>query len=357
MTQRKIIHVDMDCFYAAVEEKYNPKLKGVPMAVGGPPDSRSVICTANYEARKFGVKAAVPSSRAVRLCPHLILVPPHFDLYKKESQKVQQIFHRFTGLVQPLSLDEAFLDVTQSTHFQGSATLIAQEIRRQISAECGLTASAGISSNKFLAKVASDWNKPNGQFVIRPQEIEKFMLDLPIEKIYGVGKVTAEKMHQVNLRTCGDLQKLSLIELRKHFGNSRAQELYQLCRGDDDRPVHLDTERKSLSIEETFSKDLHQLEDLIKVLPSLFESFQERFGRHEDEARIRGLVVKIKFTDFKTSTHEESFRGFPQIENFEKLLRSAWQKRPDSIRLLGLGVRLATQKEESHNSEQLRFAV
>ncbi|MGZ5279789.1 MAG: DNA polymerase IV, partial [Pseudobdellovibrionaceae bacterium] len=166
MQSRKIIHVDMDCFYAAVEEKYNPKLKGVPMAVGGPPNSRSVICTANYEARKFGVRAAVPSSRAVRLCPHLILVPPNFELYRKESCKVREIFERFTDVIQPLSLDEAYLDVSHSNEFQGSATLIAKEIRRQIFEETKLTASAGIGPNKFIAKIASDWNKPNGQFVV-----------------------------------------------------------------------------------------------------------------------------------------------------------------------------------------------
>ncbi len=320
MENRKIIHVDMDCFYAAVEEKYNPKLKGLPMAVGGPANSRAVICTANYAARKFGVKAAVPSSRALRLCPQLIIVPPHFELYKIESRAVQKIFTRFTDLVQPLSLDEAYLDVTANNDFRGSATLIAQEIRQQIFTECGLTASAGISSNKFLAKVASDWNKPNGQFVIRPEQIADFMLDLPIEKIYGVGKVTAEKMHQLNLKTCGDLQKLSLSQLQKFFGSSRAQDLYQLCRGRD-----------------------------------------ERFRRSEQSERIRGLMVKLKFRDFKTSTHEQCFRGIPQIENFEKLLRAAWERRADSVRLLGLGARLQSSSSEksqnSGSSEQLRFAV
>lgn len=357
MTNRKIIHVDMDCFYAAVEEKYNPKLKGLPMAVGGPPNSRAVICTANYEARKYGVRAAVPSSRAVRLCPQLILVPPNFDLYKKESRKVREIFHRFTPLVQPLSLDEAYLDVSESREFQGSATLIAQEIRRQIRAETGLFASAGIAPNKFLAKIASDWNKPNGQFVIRPNEIEKFILTLPVEKIWGVGKVTAEKMHKMGLMTCGDLQKLSLIELKRGFGAARAQELYSLARGQDDRPVRVDSERKSLSVEETFSQDLKTLPEILQALPSLYEDWNKRMTRSGDQARIRGAVIKFKYLDFKNSTHEVSLHHYPEIEDFEKLIFAAWQRRSDPIRLLGVGVRLATQQESEPPRGQLRFAV
>lgn len=354
MVNRKIIHVDMDCFYAAVEEKYNPKLKGVPMAVGGPPNSRAVICTANYEARKYGVRAAIPSSRAVKLCPRLILVPPNFTLYKKESRKVREIFHRFTHVVQPLSLDEAYLDVSQSPHFQGSGTLIAQEIRRQIFLETGLTASAGIAPNKFLAKIASDWNKPNGQFVIRPNEIENFVQSLPIEKIWGVGKVTAEKMHAMGLHTCGDIQKLSLVELKRKFGASRALELFQLSRGQDDRPVHVDQERKSLSVEETFSRDLQNLDEILEALPSLYKDWKERIQKSGDETRIRGAVIKMKYVDFKSSTHEESLKHFPQIEDFQKLIVAAWQRRSDPIRLLGVGVRLCSQDE---NTEQLRFAV
>jgi DNA polymerase-4 len=357
MSNRKIIHVDMDCFYAAVEEKYNPKLKGLPMAVGGPPNSRAVICTANYEARKFGVRAAIPSSRAVRLCPSLILVPPNFSLYKKESQNVREIFRRFTDQIQPLSLDEAYLDVSNCSQFRGSGTLIAQEIRRLIFHETGLTASAGIAPNKFLAKIASDWNKPNGQFVIRPNDIEKFVLTLPIEKIWGVGKVTATKMHEMGLHTCADIQKLSLAELKHKFGASRALELFQLSRGQDERPVHVDQERKSLSIEETFSRDLHSLAEVLEALPSLYKDWEERMLRSGDEARIRGAVIKMKYLDFKTTTHEESIKGFPQIEDFKRLIIAAWQKRSDPIRLLGVGVRLACQPSTEEKTDQLQFAV
>ncbi len=357
MHSRKIIHVDMDCFYAAVEEKYNPKLKGVPMAVGGPPNSRAVICTANYEARKFGVRAAVPSSRAMRLCPNLILVPPNFELYRKESRKVREIFQRFTDIIQPLSLDEAYLDVSNCQLFQGSATLIAKEIRRQILEETKLTASAGIAPNKFLAKIASDWHKPNGQFVIRPQDIESFMPSLPIEKIWGVGKVTATKMHQMKLHTCGDIQKLDLIELKRLFGMSRAQELYELARGHDERPVHVDQERKSLSVEETFSRDIGTLKEILQALPSLYQDWLERMQKSGDFSRIRGAVVKMKFHDFKSSTHEQSMSEAPSLQDFERLVTAAWQKRPEPIRLLGVGARLATATDDRSDGSQLQFAV
>ncbi len=356
MSVRKIIHVDMDCFYAAVEEKYNPKLKGLPMAVGGPPDSRAVICTANYEARKFGVKAAIPSSRAVRLCPQLVLVRPNFELYRKESRKVREIFQRFTSLVQPLSLDEAYLDVSDCTEFKGSATLIAQEIRRQILDETQLTASAGIAPNKFLAKIASDWNKPNGQYVIRPQDIEAFMPPLKIEKIWGVGKVTAAKMHQMNLHTCGDIQKLAMIDLIRMFGATRAQELYDLSRGLDERPVRVDQERKSLSVEETFNRDIADLKDILKELPALYEDWFRRMERSGDQDRIRGASIKIKYHDFKGCTHEESMTRMPTLEDFERLVRAAWEKRGEAIRLLGVGVRLQSS-ETSEDSAQLKFAV
>lgn len=357
MSVRKIIHIDMDCFYAAVEEKYNPKLKGLPMAVGGPPQSRSVICTANYEARKFGVKAAVPSSRAVRLCPQLILVPPNFDLYKKESLQVREILKRFTSLIEPLSLDEAYLDVTGSPHFQGSATWIAQAIRHQIQAETGLTASAGVGPNKFLAKIASDWKKPNGQFVIRPQDVESFMPDLPVEKIWGVGKVTAARMFELGLRTCRDLQQMEMAALKRHFGLSRAQELYHLSRGEDQRPVETSSERKSFSVEETFDRDLQGLEEILQRLPSIYQDWYQRVSGKGLEDRIRGAVVKFKYHDFKNTTHEQSLRCFPTLQDFEQLVLATWARRSEPIRLLGVGVRLHSQENGAAPEDQLRFAV
>jgi len=352
MRQRKIIHVDMDCFYASVEEKYNPSLKGKPVAVGGPANSRAVICTANYEARKYKVKAAVPSSRAVRLCPQLILVPPNFALYKAESRKVRAIFERFTDKIEPLSLDEAYLDVTESAHFEGSATRIARAIRGQILDELKLTASAGIAENKFLAKIASDWHKPNGQFVIHPRLVESFMPSLPVEKIWGVGRVTAERMRQLGFFTCGDLQKLKLERLRQYFGGSRAHELYQLCRGIDEREVCTHRERKSLTVEETFQEDLPTLESVQRAVPELYLDWLRRMDNAGCEKQIRGLVVKLKFTDFKSMTHERAMREFPSENDFRALIASAWQKRPEPIRLLGLGVRLRDE-ETAQDSPQL----
>lgn len=363
--QRKVIHIDMDCFYAAVEEKYNPNYRGRPLAVGGPPNSRSVLCTANYEARKFGVKAAIPSSRAVRLCPQLILVPPQFDLYKKESRKVREILQRFTEEIEPLSLDEAYLDVTHASHFQGSATLIAQEIRKLIFQETGLKASAGVAPNKFLAKIASDWRKPNGIFVIKPQDVEAFMPQLKIEKIFGVGRVTASKMHEKGIFTCADLQKLDMIQLRNLFG-SRAFDYYQLCRGIDERKIHSHWERKSLTVEETFNQDRSSWAEIEEKILPLYNEWRGRIVRGAWQEKIKGLVVKIKYQDFKSSTHEMAWSRqgeLPDLRQFTQLFYHAWSKRPEPLRLMGLGSRLLEKNSEKRNgpelgdSEQMSFNV
>lgn len=350
---RKIIHVDMDCFYAAVEVKHRPELKGKPLGVGGPPNSRSVLTTASYEARKFGVRSAMPSSQAARLCPQLIFVPPNFDLYKTESRAVRQILNRFTDRIEPLSLDEAYLDVTDSEYFAGSATLIASEIRSLIKKELGLVASAGVAPNKFLAKIASDWKKPDGLFVIRPRDVEAFMPPLKIEKLYGVGKVTAGKMHAFGLRTCADLQAQSLFQLQSWFG-SRAQELKDLASGIDHRKVESHGERKSLTVEETFASDLSRWEEFIARLPGLYEDWEKRMLRSKERDRIRGFVVKLKFHDFKTTTHETASRDWPKPADFERLLARAWERRPEPVRLIGIGVRLAGDKA-AQNEDQLRF--
>jgi DNA polymerase-4 len=352
---RKIIHVDMDCFYAAVEVKHRPELKGKPLGVGGPPNTRSVLTTASYEARKFGVRSAMPSSQAVRLCPDLILVPPNFQLYKKESQAVREIFERFTEVIQPLSLDEAYLDVTEASEKYGSATAIAAEIRRLIFEERQLTASAGIAPNKFLAKIASDWKKPNGQFVIKPADIDKFMIDLKIEKIHGVGKVTAAKMHKLGIKTCGDLQKMSMLDLQRHFG-SWAQDLANYARGKDDRPVHVNQERKSLTTEETYNIDLPDLAACMQKLPGLYADWEKSMQRVKHESRIRGFVVKIKFADFTQTTREQSSRAWPKLEDFQKLLETAWRRREDPVRLIGLGVRLEDLARAEDDS-QLTFSL
>ncbi len=358
---RKIIHVDMDCFYAAVEVKYRPELKGKPLGVGGPPESRSVLCTASYEARKFGVHSAMPSATAKRLCPQLILVPPNFELYKKESHAVREIFHRFTELVEPLSLDEAYLDVTSCSHFRGSATLIAREIRKQIQSELNLTASAGIAPNKFLAKVASDWKKPNGQFVIRPGDVEEFVKKLPVEKIHGVGKVTAKKMHELGLRSCADIQAQPLERLKKWFG-SIGQYYADVARGIDERPVETHWERKSLTVEETFSRDIGSLEECLAVIPHLYLDWERRMGKGDYRERIRGFVVKVKFFDFKGTTHEISAKKWPEERDFANLLRKAWERRQLPVRLIGLGVRLSGEGSsvecpEPKRPYQLHFKI
>jgi DNA polymerase-4 len=357
---KKIIHIDMDCFYAAVEVKFRPELRGKPLGIGGPPNTRSVLCTASYEARKFGVRSAMPSSQAVRLCPQLILIPPHFDLYKEESRKVREIMERFTKKIEPLSLDEAYLDVTDCEQFGGSATLIAQEIRRLIQTELNLTASAGIAPNKFIAKIASDWKKPNGQFVVRPQDIDAFVFDLPVEKIFGVGKVTAQKMHDLGLHKCSDIQKYSVAELHQWWG-SRAQELYNFSRGIDNRQVITEWERKSLTVEETYNKDLQTFEECRKQIPGLYDDFFGRLEKGGYEASIKGMVVKLKFHDFKQTTHEEVLHSVPTIKDFERLLEKAWQRRGEAVRLIGIGVRLGSSgkssSREEEESPQMRFAI
>jgi DNA polymerase-4 len=356
---RKIIHIDMDCFYAAVEVKFRPELRGKPLGIGGPPNTRSVLCTASYEARKFGVRSAMPSSQAVRLCPQLILIPPHFDLYKEESRKVREIMERFTKKIEPLSLDEAYLDVTDCEQFGGSATLIAQEIRRLIQTELNLTASAGIAPNKFIAKIASDWKKPNGQFVVRPQDVDAFVFDLPVEKIFGVGKVTAQKMHDLGLHKCSDIQKYSVAELHQWWG-SRAQELYNFSRGIDNREVITEWERKSLTVEETYNKDLQTFEECRKRIPGLYDDFFGRLEKGGYESSIKGMVVKLKFHDFKQTTHEEVLHSVPTIKDFERLLEKAWQRRGEAVRLIGIGVRLGSQGKstrEEEDSPQMRFAI
>src|SRR3989338_4643852 len=265
---RKIIHIDMDCFYAAVEMRENPALRDKPVAVGGT-SPRSVVCTANYKARQYGVHAAMPTRHALTRCPDLILVPVRIELYKNVSEQIRKILHEYTDLVEPLSLDEAYLDVTSASHHDGSATLIAQEIRYRIFQQQALTASAGISINKFLAKVASDWEKPNGQLTIYPEQVSKFVKELPIRKIFGVGKVTQEKMHRMGIHTCFDLQRFTLAEMVHEFGKFGAQ-LYNLCRGMDEREVKPHRVRKSLSVEETFEQDLADMQACHMILAKLF---------------------------------------------------------------------------------------
>lgn len=349
---RKIIHVDMDCFYAAVEMRDNPTLRGKPVAVGGR-SNRGVLTTASYEARKFGVRSAMPTQTALKLCPDLILVPVNFHKYREASRQVQEIFSQYTDLIQPLSLDEAYLDVTDCKACGGVATEIAREIRHKIFEKTRLTASAGIAPNKFLAKVASDWKKPNGQFTITPQQIADFVNPLPVEKIPGVGRVTTQKLHDLGYKACSDLQKLSLEQLSSQFGKWGVA-LYDLCRGVDHRQVSNLRERKSLSIEHTYSKDLESLEDCQKKLPDLFEELIARLEKKDLIPSIQSLVVKVKFHDFQQTTLERSQDKNLSLDNFSAMLEEAWYREAKSVRLIGLGVKLKASKPKER-SLQLDF--
>lgn len=342
---RKIIHVDMDCFYAAIEVRDNPSLKGLPVAVGGRPEERSVICTANYEARTFGIHSAMPSSQALRLCPSLNLVPPDMKKYKDISKKIKRIFQSYTDLIEPLSLDEAFLDVSLSPHLQNRATCIAQEIRNRIFQSEELTASAGISFNKFLAKVASDWNKPNGQFVIRPEEAPSFMATLPVKKIFGVGPKMAEKLNKLNIHSCGELQQLNREDLILKFG-SFGERLYNLCRGIDDRDVNPKRERKSLSVENTYSKDLQSVSEMKEQMLPLLSKLKERLSVCPIKT-FRKVYVKLKFSDF-SSTTVECVSSSLELPLLLTLLEKGFTRgNGKSVRLLGCGVRFTSEEEKT----------
>jgi DNA polymerase-4 len=338
---RKIIHIDMDCFYAAIEERENPSLCGKPVAVGGN-GRRGVLTTANYEARKYGCRSAMPVFKALALCPQLILVPVHFDLYRSVSSQIRAIFGRFTEKIEPLSLDEAYLDVSE---WQTSGSAIAREIRAQISEETKLTASAGIGPNKLIAKIASDWNKPNGQKEVLVEEVSDFLLDMPVAKIPGVGKKMNEKLSAMGVKTCGDLRRFEPLEMHQRFGTWGA-ELWQLCRGIDLREVECDRPRKSLSEEHTFHDSIETLPALRSVMGAMIASVREDCQRHHADRAIRSLLVKLKFADFQRTTAERAMSAMDDT-TYDLLLQDAWQRgQGRAVRLLGVGVRFADQEED-----------
>jgi DNA polymerase-4 len=348
---RKIIHVDMDCFYAAIEIRDSPSLAELPVAVGGSAqDRRGVLCTCNYIARKFGVRSAMPTSQAYRLCPDLIVLPVNMYKYKAAATIIHSIFSEYTPLVEPLSLDEAYLDVTDSSFCQGSATLIAKEIREKIFERVNITASAGVAPNKFLAKIASGWKKPNGLFVIRPADIEAFVIDLPVKELFGVGKVTAEKLHALNLKTCGDLQKVSLLELTEQFGKL-GKHLHLNSFGIDDRLVNPNRIRKSLSVEETFSKDISSLENCSAIVEELFERLLRRLNDSDLNYPIKNQFIKVKYSDFKQTTLER-ISNTVELSQFKKLLSTIENKDNKPIRLLGLGVHFQTEDKHKQIIQQ-----
>lgn len=342
---RKIIHCDCDCFYAAVEMRDDPSLRNLPVAVGGRASQRGVIATCNYEARRFGVHSAMATSQAMKLCPDLILLPPAFDKYRATSKQILAIYRDYTDLVEPLSLDEAYLDVTHAAQCNGSATLIAREIRARIEKEVGITASAGVAPNKFIAKIASDWNKPNGQFVVTPEQVDGFVAQLPVDKLFGVGKVTAEKLNRLGVYTCAELRAWSPPQLQQQFGRF-GERLYALCRGIDQRAVEPSRERKSISVEETYPSDVPTLAACRQQLPSLLDKLNERIRRARAKRNANKLFLKIRFADFSRTT-VECGGSLAQSALFAQLLETGFLRRQKPVRLLGVGVRLAAEKSDA----------
>ena len=345
-SMRKIIHLDMDCFYAAVEMRERPELAGQPIAVGGG-SRRGVVTTCNYEARKFGVRSAMPGFQARERCPSLVFLPVRFDLYRAESAKIRAIMREYTPLVEPLSLDEAYLDVSGLDRY---AWDIAKEIRRRIFEETRLTSSAGIAPNKMLAKIASDWRKPNGQFAVTPDQVETFIRDLPVRKIWGVGPKSAEKFERQGVKTCGDLQQFTLPELVGRHGKW-GEELYRLCRGQDDRPVEPNRVRKSLSNECTFLDNLTTLEECQQELDKLVVELEQELRAKAMDRQIYKAFVKVKFADF-TRTTKECISPNPTRETYQALLAEAHKRSPQPIRLLGSGVRFVEEIEEAKDTSQ-----
>lgn len=342
---RKIIHCDCDCFYAAVEMRDDPSLANLPIAIGGKSDRRGVVATCNYKARHFGVHSAMPTGQALKLCPDLVVIPGTMAKYRETALQIRQIFYRYTDKVEPLSLDEAYLDVTDCTECQGSATLIAQQIRAQIATEVGVTASAGVAPNKFLAKVASDLNKPDGQFVITPEEVDDFVQKLEVKRIFGVGKVTNEKLRRMGIITCGDLQQRNLIELVDKFGVF-GKRLHDLSYGRDERQVNSNSRRKSLSVEHTYSDDLPDQIACLAKLPDLLIELRSRLRRVDSDYLVTKQFIKMKFNDFTTTTVERQMVSGLPVESFEALCQQAWIRGNRPVRLMGIGVRFIDTSEQ-----------
>lgn len=352
---RKIIHIDMDAFYASVEQRDSASYRGKPLAVGGSKE-RGVVAAASYEARKFGVRSAMSSAQAYRLCPQIIFVKPRFDVYRNVSQEIRQIFHEYTDLVEPVSLDEAYLDVTVDKQNLKSATVIAQKIKQQIQKETSLTASAGVSFNKFLAKIASDYHKPNGIKVILPEEAPQFLEQLPIEKFHGIGKVTAKKMHQFGIYTGADLKKQSLSFLNFHFGKS-GYIYFQIVRGIDERPVNANRIRKSIGTERTFSFDLYSDSQLATKIEEIAEELVVRIQKYQITGST--LTLKVKYADFtlftKRITTAHLLKNEEEIKNVAINLLNMIDVQHKSIRLLGLTLSNLHHKNTPKTGMQLSF--
>lgn len=328
----------MDYFFAQIEEIEKPKLKGKPFAVGGTNPKRGVISTCNYIARKYGIHSAMPTSIALRKCPNLILLNTNIAKYKAISEIIRSIFYSFTDKVEPLSFDEAYLDVTEVAEYHNSATLIAQAIKTQIFEKTGLTGSAGVAPNKLLAKIASDINKPNGLYIITPQQVDDFIKDLPVKKLFGVGKVSQEKLKNIGVETCSQLQQLSLntlIEIFGKFGNS----LYNYARGIDNRAVNHTRIRKSISVENTYLDDLKTLDACLEKLPSLYQKLASRMSEEYYKCII-GIFVKFTDTRFNKTSMTKISKSLDK-QSLINLITELYKKQNNPIRLIGIGVRLS----------------
>ncbi len=344
----------MDCFYAAVEMRDNPELQNVPLAIAGKSERRGVLSTCNYLAREFGLHSAMPTFKAKQLCPDLVVLPGRMQHYVQISKQIRAIFLRYTDLVEPLSLDEAFLDVSDCTQFKGSATYIAQDIRRAIFDELQLTASAGVAPCKFLAKIASDENKPNGQYVITPAQVDEFIKTLPLKKIPGVGRVTQQKLALKGLFTCRDIQNYPSQQLLAEFGK-QGDKLIQYSRGIDNRSVEPNRERKSQAVEHTFEQDLLSEAQCIEKLVQLHKELNRRLEKVLDEKRIIRVGVKVKFGDFTQKTTERKATEL-SLPILKILLHHLLIHDPDkTVRLLGISVGVENRSEQQQNAVQLSF--
>lgn len=355
---RKIIHIDMDAYYASVEQRDFPQLRGKPVVVGGPPNSRGVVATASYEARKYGIHSAMPTSRVLKLCPKAIFVKPRFDVYKEVSLQIREIFFQYSDLVEPLSLDEAYIDVSNNKKNMKSATIIAQEILYNIFQKTKLTASGGVGPNKFVAKVASDFNKPNGLTVVTPDEVENFIASLPIGKFYGVGKVTEKKMISLGILSGKELRFWPLVELQKHFGKA-GKYYFDIAHGIDNRPVSPERIRKSVGVERTFKKDILSPNEFEEAIYKLAVELQRRIERQQTGGQT--LTIKIKDANFvihsKQITGDKFIRDIDEIFLMGKKLFRQLLPEPKPLRLIGLTLsHLDTEKDSaSPNIGQIEF--
>lgn len=348
---RKIIHIDMDAFFAAVEQRDNPKYKNKPIIVGGKPNSRGVVATCSYEARKYGIHSAMAASRAYKLCSKAIFIKPKINVYKEVSREIMDVFKRYSNKIETISLDEAFLDVTNSTLYKGSATLIAKAIKKEIKNKLRLTASAGVSYNKFLAKIASDYQKPNGLTVIPPKEGKSFVEKLKIRKFYGVGKVTEKKMHRLGIYTGYDLQKKNLTFLKNNFGKS-AQYFYYAARGIDNRKVSNSHIRKSIGKEATFAKDIENPKIMLEILNTIAEKV---FNLTKNKNLIaKTLTIKVKYFNFKLTTRQKTnINGYKSLAEINKniaILLTKTNVQNIKVRLLGVTLSNLVTKNTFYNS-------